>query len=99
MDYKHSKTGEILIFFVLPKRIRPSMSVKSLFFFIKEKEPKNQDKTKLLPAFLPHPRRFVRPARISVVILSSQFKPDGLNLFYAIELGLFDFHLFCFSLG
>lgn len=80
MGYKYSKTDEILIFFVVPKRLQPLLTVISLFFFIKEKEPKNQDKTKLLSAFLPQPRRFVRPASISVVILSSQFKPDGFNL-------------------
>jgi hypothetical protein len=39
-----------------------------MFFFLDEKEPKNQDKTKLLPANPWHPRRFVRPARFSVVL-------------------------------
>ena len=46
-----------------PIRKQASVLFFRIFFFLDEKETKNQDKTKLLRTNPAHPRRFVGPAR------------------------------------
>ena len=76
------------------------------FFFLDEKEPKNQDKTKLLPANPAHPRRFVKPARFGSFGLDFGPFKQKIRLIFIIFLQpifqfwteLFDFQFFRFSL-
>ncbi len=77
------------------------------FFLLDQKEPKNQDKTKLLPANHAHPRRFVKPARFGSFGLNSGPFQQKIRLIFMVYLQpilkfwkeLFDFHLIRFSLG